>query len=297
MNEPVPNARLAWPMRLAGALPLGFLRWLGSGLGLLVYFASGSYRGKIRDNLRTAGLDTPAMRRAAAVEAGRALAELPFIWSRSQDRLLALVRCDTMEVLDRAEEAGRGLLLITLHLGGFEASARFCAARAHRMGAKMTVLYKPPTKKWLRPLVRSSRSAPGLEGFPADIAGVRIMLRALRSKGTVALLPDQVPSAGDGRWAPFFGRPAYTSTLPQRLVERTGAKVVLGICERLPGGRGWDLRFEEIVDSPSPEHLNACFEEAIRRRPEQYLWGYRRYKAPASVSRDGARQPDPQGGS
>lgn len=295
MNEPVPNARLAWPMRLAGALPLGLLRWLGSGLGLLVYFASGSYRRKIRDNLRTAGLDTPAMRHAAAVEAGRALAELPFIWGRSPEQLLALVRCDTMAALDRAEEAGQGLLLITIHLGGFEVGARVCAARAHLAGGKMTVLYKPPTKKWMRPLVRSSRATPGFEALPADVAGVRAMLRALRSKGAVALLPDQVPTAGDGRWAPFFGRPAYTSTLPQRLVERTGAKVVLGICERLPAGRGWDLRFEEIVENPSPEHLNACFEQAIRRRPEQYLWGYSRYKAPPSASRGGAPQPDSQG--
>jgi KDO2-lipid IV(A) lauroyltransferase len=159
----------------------------------------------------------------------------------------------------------------------------------------MIVLYKLPTKKWMRPLVRSSRAAPGFEALPADVAGVRAMLRALRSRGAVALLPDQVPSAGDGRWAPFFGRPAYTSTLPQRLVERTGAKVVLGICERLPAGRGWQLRLEEIVESPSPELLNACFEQAIRRRPEQYLWGYSRYKAPASVSRGGAPQPDSQG--
>ena len=294
MNEPVPNARLAWPMRLAGALPLGLLRWLGSGLGLLVYLASGSYRRKIRDNLRTAGLDTPEMRRAAAVEAGRALAELPFIWSRSPEQLLALVRCDTMTVLDRAEEAGQGLLLITLHLGGFEVGARVYAARALLAGGKMIVLYKPPTKKWMRPLVRSSRAAPGFEALPADVAGVRAMLRALRSRGAVALLPDQVPSATDGRWAPFFGRPAYTSTLPQRLVERTGAKVVLGICERLPAGRGWELRLEEIVASPSPELLNACFEQAIRRRPEQYLWGYSRYKAPASVARGGAPQPDSQ---
>ncbi len=294
MNEPVPNARLAWPIRLAGALPLGLLRWLGGGLGLLVYAASAAYRGKIHDNLRTAGLDSPGMRRAAAMEAGRALAELPFVWSRSQGELLALVRCDTMAVLDRAEAAGRGLLLITLHLGGFEVGSRVYAARTLALGTRMTVLYKLPTKTWLRPLVRSSRAAPGLEALPADLAGVRAMLRTLRSRGAVALLPDQVPSAGDGRWTPFFGRPAYTSTLPQRLADKTGASVVLGICERRPGGGGWDLRLEEITGSPSPEQLNARFEEAIRRRPEQYLWGYSRYKAPAAATR-GAAQPDSQG--
>jgi len=293
----VPKVRLAWPIRLVGALPLGLLRWLGSGLGLLVYLASGAYRGKIRDNLRTAGLDSPAMRRAAAREAGRALAELPFIWSCPQVQLLALVRCETMALLDRADAAGRGLLLITLHLGGFEVGGRVYAARARRTGAKLTVLYKPPTKAWLRPLVRSSRAGPGFEALPADLAGVRAMLRALRSRGAVALLPDQVPSAGDGRWAPFFGRPAYTSTLPQRLAERTGAMVLLAVCERLPRGQGWNLHLEEIAESPSPEHLNARFEEAIRRRPEQYLWGYSRYKAPASGARDRAGQARSQGDS
>ena len=275
-------------MRLFGAMPLGLMRWLGSGLGLLVYVASAAYRRKIRDNLRTAGFDSRATRLAAAREAGRALAELPFIWIRSQDELLARVRCDTMDVLERAERQGRGLLLITLHLGGFEVGARVYAARACRVGAKMTVLYKLPTKKWMRPLVRSSREAPGFEALPADIAGVRAMLRALRSRGAVALLPDQVPSAGDGRWVPFFGRPAYTSTLPQRLVEKTGALVVLGITERLPGGQGWYLRLEEMVDSPSPERLNERFEAAIRRAPAQYLWGYSRYKAPAAAGRNDA---------
>ncbi len=281
VNEPVPQPLTPWPwpLRALGALPLGLLQWLGGGVGLLVYWGSPAYRHKIRDNLRTAGLDTPGMRRAAAMQAGSALAELPFIWTRSRDELLARVSCDTVKVLDDAEAAGNGVVLLTPHLGSFEVSAHFFGARG-----TMTVLFKIPTKAWLRPLVRRSRTMSGLEAMPATVGGVRAMLRALRAGRSVGLLPDQVPTAGDGRWAPFFGRPAYTTTLPQRLAEKTGAAVVLVACERLERGGGWRLHFEPIDAAPDPERLNERIEEVIRRMPAQYLWGYSRYRSPAGVA-------------
>lgn len=292
VNEPVPQALTPWPwpLRALGALPLGLLQWLGAGVGLLVYWGAPAYRRKIRDNLRTAGLDTPDMRRAAAMQAGRALAELPFIWMRSRDELLARVNCDTVKVLDDAEASGSGVVVLTPHLGSFEVAVHFFAARG-----TATVLFKIPTKAWLRPLVRRSRTMPGLDAMPATLGGVRAMLRALRAGRSVGLLPDQVPTSGDGRWAPFFGRPAYTTTLPQRLAEKTGAAVVLVVCERLERGRGWRLHFEPMDAAPDPERLNACIEEVIRRMPAQYLWGYSRYRAPAGVAGPRDESPGDEG--
>jgi KDO2-lipid IV(A) lauroyltransferase len=104
----------------------------------------------------------------------------------------------------------------------------------------------------------------------------------------VGLLPDQAPGAGEGVWAEFFGRPAYTMTLVRRLQLRSGAAVVMAFAERLPAGRGYRLYFEELPTEGLDEtRLNRAVEAQVRRRPEQYLWSYNRYKIPA-----GAKPPE-----
>ena len=65
--------------------------------------------------------------------------------------------------------------------------------------------------------------------------------------GAVGLLPDQAPGVGEGVWADFFGRPAYTMTLVVRLQRATGAAVIMVFAERLPGGRGYHLHLEEAA--------------------------------------------------
>lgn len=99
------------------------------------------------------------------------------------------------------------------------------------------------------------------------------------------MLPDQVPGSGEGLWVPFFGRPAYTMTLAARLAD-TGATVLLAYAERLPGARGYHLK---LFPLPAPLDgdlsqktalLNQALEALIRQCPEQYLWGYNRYKRP-----------------
>jgi KDO2-lipid IV(A) lauroyltransferase len=105
------------------------------------------------------------------------------------------------------------------------------------------------------------------------------------------VLPDQVPGVGDGEWVEFFGRPAYTMTLISRLVEQTGATALICYSERLPWGRGYRFVVEPMLAPRPPEShvraLNRSVEQAIRRRPEQYLWGYNRYKVPAGVQPPG----------
>jgi KDO2-lipid IV(A) lauroyltransferase len=95
-----------------------------------------------------------------------------------------------------------------------------------------------------------------------------------------------VPPEGMGVWAPFFGRPAYTMTLAARLVQQTGAELLLAWAERLPRGAGYVVRFfpftEELPADPaeSARRINHAMERLILQCPQQYLWGYHRYKAP-----------------
>lgn len=265
-------------LRGIGRLPLPASRAFGALLGWIAYAASPGYRRKIRSNLHRAGLDAPAMRWRVATEAGRTIGELPWVWTRPLAQIAARVACraEDLAVLDDAERAGRGVLFVTAHLGAFDVSARWYAATR----APITVLFKPPRKEWLRPLVAFVRDRDAMRAVPPTLGGLRTMLRALRARQAVGLLPDQVPSAGEGRWAPFFGEPAYTMTLPERLVQQSGARVVVAICERVARPPGWRLHLEPMHETPGAEALNARLQQCILRSPEQYLWGYNRYRRP-----------------
>ena len=138
----------------------------------------------------------------------------------------------------------------------------------------------------LRELVATSRNRPDMTAVPTTLAGVRQMLRALKAGEAVGLLPDQVPPQGLGVWAPFFGKPAYTMTLPARLVQQTGAVLLLIWGERLPASAGYCIHVRpwqgEVADAPeaAAAQVNAQMERLVRECPAQYLWGYARYKQP-----------------
>jgi KDO2-lipid IV(A) lauroyltransferase len=103
-------------------------------------------------------------------------------------------------------------------------------------------------------------------------------------------LPDQVPQEGEGVWAKFFGKPAYTMTLSAKLHSMNGAPIILTYAERLPHGRGYVVRFaafeEELGSDPvqQAEAINRGMEKLIARSPAQYFWSYNRYKKPDGVS-------------
>ncbi len=272
--EVAPSAgarRLLIMARLMACLPLRLLRAIGAPLGLIVYASSGAYRAKLRGNLARAGEGSRRAAWRAASQAGQMVAELPFVWLRPPEALQARVVCTDLAVLEAAERTGRGILFLTPHLGAFEATARWYSARA-----PITVMFRPPRQALLAPLLDRARNSVGMRAVPAALSGVRAMLRALRSGEAVGLLPDQVPGRGEGRWVVFFGEPAYTMTLPLRLAQASGAAVVMAVGERVPGGGR--LHLEALEAPPTPEALNAFMERAIRRLPDQYLWGYNRYK-------------------
>ena len=283
--------------KAASKAPLPLLHRIGALLGWVTWCASPTYRRRLAANIAQAGLPT-ATRRLAVASAGRMVAELPWLWCRRPDAPLGdIVRWEGAEHVEAALARGRGLVMLTPHLGCFEIIAQ---AYAERWGGQraMTALYRPARQPWLRDLVAQSRNRPGLETAPATLAGVRQMIRALRKGGTIGLLPDQVPPDGLGVWAPFFGREAYTMTLAARLVQQTGADWLLLACERLPGGRGFVIRaslpdeaLPASTDEPDAERLavrsagvvNRAMERLIRQNPGQYLWGYHRYKAPRAL--------------
>jgi KDO2-lipid IV(A) lauroyltransferase len=204
--------------------------------------------------------------------------------------VLHLVHWDRVELFEQALDAGKGVILALPHIGCWEMIGQSLAERFGPTRGPLVALYRPARKAWLGPLVASSRERPGLKTVPTSVAGVRSLIRVLRGGGYTAILPDQVPPAGQGVWAPFFGKSAYTMTLLARLAQQSGAQVLLCWCERRPSGQGFVMHFEPL-DAPElrdpdarPEAaaaaVNAGMERIIRQAPGQYLWSYARYKQP-----------------
>ena len=192
------------------------------------------------------------------------------------------------ELVEAALARRRGIIFLTPHLGCFEITAQYYAWRAPA-GTPLTALYRAPKKKAIEPLMLAGRDRPNLRLASADLRGVRVLLRALRKGEAIGILPDQAPGVGEGEWADFFGRPAYTMTLVGRLAAASEAQVILAFAERLPRGRGYHLHLQpmpERLAGESPERaLNRALEELIRRCPAQYTWGYNRYKVPAGAQK------------
>ncbi|MGO4328703.1 lysophospholipid acyltransferase family protein [Cupriavidus sp. 2TAF22] len=266
--------------RLIAALPLPLLQGTGRVLGRLAYAVPGQYRERLRANAAIAGYPDAAFARRAAGESGAMIMELPRVWFRTRQSVAQVVT-DDWHVVQGAIDDGRGIFFLTPHLGCFEITARYTAQRL-----PLTVMFRPPRKDILAPLLDAARGMSGLQVVPATSQGVRAFVRALRQGNAVGLLPDQAPSFGDGVWVPFFGRMAYTMTLPGKLAAQTGVPIVLAAGERLPNGRGWRMHYVRLPEPLPPDApaqaalLNAAMEALIRRFPQQYLWSYNRYKAP-----------------
>jgi KDO2-lipid IV(A) lauroyltransferase len=267
--------------RLLARLPLPLLHNLGALAGWLAWLLSPTYRRHLGAHIALAGLSDAKF--ASIAEAGKSILELPWVWLRRQDELVKkVVKVSGWELVEAAWAEGRGILFLTPHTGCFEIAAQYYAAQK-----PITVLYRRPKKEWLVPLIEAGRGA-HLTLAPADLSGVKRLLVALKRGQAVGMLPDQVPGKGEGVWAPYFGRPAYTMTLAARLAE-TGATVVLAFAERLHYGAGYHLRLFPLsrpLDgdlTARAAQLNAELETVIRHCPEQYLWGYNRYKVPAGA--------------
>lgn len=276
-------------LRLLSRCPLWLLHGLGAVVGWLSWALSPSYRSRFKANVQTAGLRW-AQARPAVAHAGRMIGELPWLWLRPHDQALGeRVRLEGREHVEAALAQGHGLILLTPHMGCFEVTAQ-AYAEAYGARAPITVLFRPARKAWMRELLDGTRERPGLATAPASLAGVRQMLRALRQGQAVGLLPDQVPPEGLGVWAPFFGRPAYTMTLAAKLSLQSGAPVLLIWGERLSRGRGYVVRISPGPSLPAdstPESaaaiINKAMEDLILLAPQQYLWGYHRYKNPRGL--------------
>lgn len=283
---------LLFLLRLLACLPLSWLHAIGRVIGRGIYALPGRYRDRLKRHAAQAGYPQARFARRAAAQTGAMIMELPKVWLRTE-QCLARTQSGDDSVVRQALAEKRGILYLTPHLGTFEIAGRHCSQYG-----PLTVMFRPARKAWMNPAMEQARNTAQMRAVPATMQGVREFVRALKRGEAVGMLPDQAPGKGDGVWASFFGRPAYTMTLAGKLALQTGVAVILCAAERLPRGQGWRMHHLRLPE-PLPadpvelaELLNAQMETLIRRFPEQYLWSYNRYKVPTGAPPPPAYQAD-----
>jgi KDO2-lipid IV(A) lauroyltransferase len=268
-------------LKIIAMLPLPLIHGLGVMIGWISYWTDKKFSRRIRNNLHKSKLASNTKEHARLVglnvgETGKGILETLAIWVKSQRSILKWVkRCEGWQHVESALAAKKGIIFLTPHLGCYEITARYYTAQH-----PMTVLYTPTRKSWLSNIMEAGRERSKTTLAPANLSGVRRLLKTLKSGEAVGILPDQVPDLGDGAWATYFGEPAYSMTLVSKLVEATGATVLLAYGERLAWGQGFIIHIEPLNTETTPQDINNAIERLVRRKPEQYLWSYRRFKQP-----------------
>lgn len=270
---------VAWALSRFGLRPL---RWLGAVAGWLISLGNSRAARVTRVNVDLVYADKDAawrrrLVRRSLAETGMTLFEAAAMWIWPVHRLAALA--DGQDLLVR-RAAGRGAIVLIPHFGNWE----YLGYRLNDH-EPLTALYQRPRNEAVDRALTSARGRLGSRCAPNSVAGLRQLVKTLRSGGLVAILPDQVPGADSSVAASLFGRPALTMSLVSKLLQRVDAEIVIGTATRVPGGFSLLLEpMDEAVRSADPavsaRAINAAIETIVARDPAQYQWEYKRFRLP-----------------
>ena len=283
-------------MALVRPLPLPFALRVGRGLGALMRLvARKRYRVALK-NLDIAFGDSktePEKERIArecfkhfgmfAVES----LKFGFMSQEEVNRRLT-VRDECWNVLTELASHGKGILLITGHLGNFEIAGRWITARGYELFA----LARQARDRGTTDIMTQTRERMGIKVVTID-QSLKPVLAGLKRNALVAIVCDQ--NARDVV-VPFFGRPTGTVDGPARIALRMGVPMLFFYCVR-DGKGGYNVRSHgHYWATPTGDteadvirtmtEVNRKLEEIIRLYPEQWLWFHNRWKSSPKVEEE-----------
>ena len=270
-------------LALLSLLPFRILRALGFSLGLLPYALRTRSARTTRVNIALCfpELEVGARRkleRESLQHSGATAFELAALWHWSEHRLRKLIKRVEGEELVLQLVEHHGVVGVLPHFGNWEFAAYECG---RRFG--FTAIYNPRRLGSIDDRVQRARGRFGGRMVPASSGGLRQLIKALRDKELILILPDQVPTRGSGVIVPFMNHDAQTTTLVQSLLARERTMPVIITVERVTGG--FHVRFETVArdlgnedSAVAASELNALIADKLRRAPAQYQWEYKRFR-------------------
>lgn len=271
---------IAW---LLARLPLPWLMRCGQGFGIAAFHLTRHRRHVTDVNLalcfpKLSRAERHALARTSFAHTGVSLAEMILAWLNPDRDVTARFTVSGVEHLQRAQAAGRGVVLLAGHFSCLDIVSQAVAA-----ATDIDVIYrenKNPVFEWLQ--VRGRRRY--FHGV-IERDDTRQILRRLKAGRTIWYAADQDYGRKHSVFAPFFGVPAASITATARLARFNDSPVVLMTQYRDLDTLTWEVAFHPaLTDYPSGDEIadatriNAVIETAVRRHPEQYLWAHRRFK-------------------
>jgi len=216
---------------------------------------------------------------------GKTLFEMPAFWLGPIDKAFSkIVKIEGEAAVAAAFQQGRGVILLSPHLGAWEIVNLYLAKHY-----PLFVMYKPSKMRYFQKLIINARQRLGSTLVPTNRHGVKTLYRALENGHVTVILPDQNPGNSGGEYADFFGHPALTMTLVNRLAQKNQPPIFFMYAERLNKAEGYIIRFKPanpLISENNPvisaAALNQGLEACIKEIPHQYLWAYKRFKHQAS---------------
>jgi len=270
---------------ILGHIPQSLARYAGKGLGRLFYAIDKSHRKTVFKNMELAGYpkeSIKALAREVFENMGITLLEVMRTpWLRRSE-LPGYVESEGLEIFERALARGKGVILITAHLGNWELMAAWYAV----MGYKMDVVVRDLDNPLAARLMDWVRTRHG-HAMVLKKRSMRRLLKTLAGGGIAGILLDQNVARVEGVFVDFFGVPACTNKGPAMLAAVSGAAVIPTFISRKNGrhiirigpeielSRGGDKKTDALENT---RRFTKAIEEAIRRNPGQWFWVHRRWK-------------------
>jgi Kdo2-lipid IVA lauroyltransferase/acyltransferase len=275
--------------RILGLLPRGLARLLAGILALAVYVFLGRLRRVGERNLELALPGLPGKERARILRGvyrhlGWQLVEFCRMSRYTRANTRNWIRTEGLDHYLAAQARGKGVLIVTGHLGAWELSSFYHSL----MGYPMGMVIRRLDNRRLDDYVNRIRCLHGNQVLHKDDFA-RGLLTAMRAGETVGILMDTNMRPPQGVFVEFFGQMACTASGLARVALKTGAAVLPGFMLWEPAERKYVLRFgpelvfsrsgDEEADALAATQLCAAVtEEWIRRYPDQWLWIHRRWK-------------------
>jgi KDO2-lipid IV(A) lauroyltransferase len=289
---------VVWTLvKLLGALPRRAARAVGAGVGAAAYFLSGGLRRTGLRNLEAAFPEKTAAEREQILRRlyrnlGWLLAEFCQMPGYTRENTAGFLRYDGLEHYLAARERGKGVLIVTGHLGAWELSSYYHSL----MGYSMSIVIRRLDNARVDELVNAIRCLHGNRVLHKDDFA-RGLLGAMRQGETVGILMDTNMTPPQGVFVPFFDRMACTASGMARVARKTGAAVLPGFMVWEEAEQKYVLRFGEeipVTDTGDDEadalvntaRFTAAIEAYVRQYPDQWLWVHRRWKTRPDGTRE-----------
>ena len=282
-----------WALRglvgAVGLLPRPVARAAGSAIGWVCWKSLGGLRRTGLRNLRLAFPEKSEEQRQEILRElyrmlGWQIAEFCKMHSYTLESASQFVRYEGLEHYLQARGKGRGVLVLTGHLGAWELSSFYHSLRGYPMSVVIRRLDNPRVDAF----VNGIRCMHGNRVLHKDDFA-RGLLSAMHRGDTVGILMDTNMTPPQGVFVPFFGVEACTASGLARVALKTGAAVLPGFLLWEKSEKRYVLHFGKELDLvrtgdtqadilANTALFAATTEAYIRRYPEQWLWVHRRWK-------------------